>query len=234
MEKNYTELPPFRPVAFARTDYEGKFGIPRQSGLAPSALCSVEFVPPHDDVNALRGLEGFSRAWLIWVFSENIGHSAGPTVRPPRMGGNARLGVFATRSPFRPNPIGLSCVEIVSVAPEGKAVLIVSGADLADGTPILDIKPYVPYADAFPDASPGFAGSAPRRTLEVRLPSHIGTCLNEKQIEALKESLSLDPRPAYHETDGRVYGMTYAGHTVKFSVEGDVLTVTGITSERQA
>ena len=180
----------------------------------------IEFTKKYAVKEALRGLEGFSRIWLIWGFSQNKPAKGEwqPTVRPPRLGGNAAMGVFATRSPYRPNPLGLSCVELVGM--DGTN-LIVKGADLADGTPIFDIKPYIPYADSFPDAAAGFANEAPEKKLEVIIPEGIG--LNPVQTAALKEVLSLDPRPAYHPE--KEYALPFEGHDVRFTVEGNTLTV---------
>ncbi len=215
-------------IAVIRSDFSDKFGIPRQSGLAPSLLARIVFEPAYRDPEALRGLEGFSHLWLIWEFSESLGHPWSPTVRPPRLGGNKRLGVFATRSPFRPNPIGLSCVrleQIVKTKQEG-TVLIVSGADLMDGTPIYDIKPYLPYADCIPDAIGGFAGQRPEAALSVEIPDNLLERLPEDKREALREVLSQDPRPRYQNDPERSYSMSFSGFTVRFRVSGDVLTVT--------
>lgn len=198
-----------------------KFGVPRQSGLANGIEGKVVFNSGFGVQEALKGLEGFSRIWLIWGFSLN-GSSKGswqPTVRPPRLGGNRSVGVWASRSPFRPNPIGLSCVEIKEI---GKGEITVKGADLADGTPIFDIKPYIPYADSFPDAVPGFAPAPPEK-MEVLLPG--GLPFTPEQQETLREILSLDPRPAYHNDEDRVYGMDFMGHDVRFSISGGKVTV---------
>ena len=210
------------PVAFYRGALGSKFGIPRQSGLVPSLRGRIVFEPAFRNREALRGLEGFDRIWLIWGFSANRPAKGEwqPTVRPPRLGGNVAMGVWATRSPFRPNPLGLSCVELEAI--DGME-LVVRGADLMDGTPIYDIKPYVAYADSYPDAQSGFAATAPEARLEVRIPE--GLNLDPEEREALTGLLALDPRPAYQQEPDRVYGMPFAGKEVHFRVENDVLTV---------
>jgi len=214
-----------RPIARLRGEFPTKFGIPRQSGLVPGLRGRVVFEPAYRDPAALRGLEGFSHLWLIWEFSQARREGWSPTVRPPRLGGNARLGVFATRSPFRPNPIGLSCVKLERIELQGPQgpVLWVSGADLMDGTPIYDIKPYVPYADCWPEASEGFA-SAPAG-LRVDFPDEWLALVPPERREALTGVLACDPRPHYQADPERVYGMTFAGLEVRFTVAGDVLTV---------
>ena len=211
-----------KPVAHYRGALGSKFGIPRQSGLVPSLRGRIEFEPEFRNREALRGLEGFDRIWLIWEFSANKPAKGEwqPTVRPPRLGGNIAMGVWATRSPFRPNPLGLSCVELESI--DGLD-LIVKGADLMDGTPIYDIKPYVAYADSFPEARSGFAATAPEAPLEVHIPASID--LSPEEREALVGLLSLDPRPAYQQDPGRVYGMPYGGKEVHFRIDQNVLTV---------
>ena len=214
------------PVAYIRSDLKEKFGIPRQSGLVPSLRADVVFTPPYRVPEAVRGLEDFSHVWLIWEFSRARRESWSPTVRPPRLGGNRRLGVFATRSPNRPNPLGLSCVKLEGVelhGPEGPA-LYVSGADLMDGTPIYDIKPYIPYADAHPEAAQGFA-PAPEGRLRVEIPPEIALKLPKERREALEGVLACDPRPSYQKDPERVYGMVFAGWEVRFSVDGEILTV---------
>jgi tRNA-Thr(GGU) m(6)t(6)A37 methyltransferase TsaA len=222
-----------RPIAHIRTEFSEKFGIPRQSGLAGSLRGTVVFVPEFRNPDALRGLDGFSHIWLIWEFSANTHKTEWqPTVRPPRMGGNGRMGVFATRSPFRPNPLGLSCVEIDSVqydTTEGP-VIHVRGADLMDGTPIYDIKPYLKYADARPHAVCGYVDSLQERTLRVILPEEISAKVADKTlIPALVQTLGLDPRPSYHDDPGREYGLSFSGMNVRFNVSEGVLTVTDIT-----
>ena len=221
-----------QPIAHIHTEFPTKFGIPRQSGLVPQLEARIIFTPEYRNPDALRGLEGFSHLWLIWEFSAARREGWSPTVRPPRLGGNRRLGVFATRSPFRPNPIGLSCVRLERVeldGPEGP-VLIVSGADLADGTPILDVKPYVPYADCRPEAVGGFAGEAPEGGLTVECPPELLARAPEDRREALLGVLAQDPRPPYQDDPDRVYGFGFAGLEVRFRVADGVLTVTEIAA----
>lgn len=214
-------------IARIRSDFPTKFGIPRQSGLVDALRSTVVFEPEYRNPDALRGLEGFSHLWLIWEFSESVGRPWSPTVRPPRLGGNARLGVFATRSPFRPNPIGLSCVRLLGTehtAREG-TVLYVSGADLMDGTPIFDIKPYLPYADAHPEALGGFTENAAAFLLEVDFPAPLLERIPQALRPALLGVLEHDPRPPYQQDAERVYGMRFDRFDVRFSVENDCLTV---------
>ena len=212
------------PVAWYRGDLPDKFGLPRQSGLVPQLQGHVEMAAGFRRPEMLRGLEGFSHVWLVWGFSRN--HTWSPTVRPPRLGGNTRLGGFATRSPFRPNPLGLSLVELDHIEWEGPT-LWVKGADLMDGTPIYDIKPYVPYADARPEARSGFAQGADR-TLEVQMPAGEGEKLPEEKRAALIGILSQDPRPHYQKDPKRVYGLTFDHWNVKFQVEDDTVYVVAI------
>ena len=216
-------------VARMRSEFSSKFGIPRQSGLVEELHGTILFEPEFRDPSALRGMEGFSHLWLIWGFSENRRESWSPTVRPPRLGGNERLGVFATRSPFRPNALGLSCVKLERVelqTPQGP-VIHVSGADLMDGTPIYDIKPYVPYADCRPEAREGFA-PAPENKLRVEISPEIEAKIPAGQREALRGVLACDPRPHYQDDSERVYGMGFAGMEVKFTVAGETLTVVAV------
>ena len=221
------------PIAYIRTEFPEKFGIPRQSGLAENLQARIVFEPMYRNPDALRGLEGFSHIWLIWEFSANS-HIEGkwqPTVRPPRLGGNGHMGVFATRSPFRPNPLGLSCVEVERIEFEGKdgPVIHVKGADLMDGTPIYDIKPYIKYADSRPHAVCGYVDNLSERSLKVVLPSEISASVKDKtMLPALVEVLSLDPRPSYHDDPSRIYGLSFRGYNVRFKVEDGVLTVVGI------
>ena len=221
------------PIAYIRTEFPEKFGIPRQSGLAENLQARIVFEPMYRNPDALRGLEGFSHIWLIWEFSANS-HIEGkwqPTVRPPRLGGNGHMGVFATRSPFRPNPLGLSCVEVERIEFEGKdgPVIHVKGADLMDGTPIYDIKPYIKYADSRPHAVCGYVDGLSERSLKVVLSSEISASVKNKTIlPALVEVLSLDPRPSYHDDPSRIYGLSFGGYNVRFKVEDGVLTVVGI------
>lgn len=218
-------------IAHIQSDFQTKFGIPRQSGLVEELESRVVFVPEYRNPDALRGLGGFSHLWLIWQFSGAIRPTWSPTVRPPRLGGNARMGVFATRSPFRPNPIGLSCVKLLGVEEDRELgmVLRVAGADLMDGTPILDIKPYLPYVDAHPEAKSGFTPTAPERRLSVDCPPELLEVLPEGSRAALLGVLAEDPRPAYQDDESRVYGFGFAGTEVKFSVDGQRLTVLSVT-----
>lgn len=222
-----------RVIARMRSDFGEKFGIPRQSGLVGALRSAVVFEPEFRNPDALRGVADFSHLWLIWEFSEAVRENWSPTVRPPRLGGNERLGVFATRSPFRPNPIGLSCVRLEQVR-QDKAlgpVLIVSGADLMDGTPIFDIKPYIPYADAHPDARGGFAQDAPKPTLTVDFPPDLLARVPEDRREALCAVLALDPRPPYQSDPSWVYGMRFAGREIRFTVRETTLTVCDVTEK---
>lgn len=221
-----------KPIAYIRTEFSEKFGIPRQSGLASSLRGIIIFEPEYRNADALRGLEEFSHIWLIWEFSANASRKEWqPTVRPPRLGGNERMGVFATRSPFRPNPLGLSCVEIESVdlmSPEGP-VIRVKGADLMDMTPIYDIKPYIKYADARPHAVCGYVDQLHERTLQVVIPKEISEKIEDRSLLVpLVETLSLDPRPSYHDDPEREYGLAFAGMNVRFKVFLRKLTVTSI------
>ena len=215
-----------RPIAHIHSDFSTKFGIPRQSGVVESLQAEIIFEPEFRSREAVRGLDGYSHVWLIWEFSENVDAPWSPTVRPPRLGGNVRMGVFATRSPFRPNPIGLSCVRLedITFSDARGPVLHVAGADLMDGTPIYDIKPYLPYADAHPEALGGFAPS-PKETIEVKSPPELLQKLPEGQREALLGVLAQDPRPQYQNDPVRVYGMSFGGWDVKFRVKDGVLTV---------
>ena len=219
-----------RVIARMHSDFAEKFGIPRQSGLVSALRAAVVFEPEFRNPDALRGIADFSHLWLIWEFSEAIRENWSPTVRPPRLGGNERLGVFATRSPFRPNPIGLSCVRLEEVRQDKTlgTVLIVSGADLMDGTPIYDIKPYIPYADAHPEARGGFAQDAPKPTLAVDFPPDLLARIPEDRREALCAVLALDPRPSYQNDPTRIYGMRFAGCDIRFTVNNSTLTVCGV------
>lgn len=215
----------FEPIAHIHTDLPSKFGLPRQSGLVPSLQGKIVFASAFRDPALIRGIGQFSHLWLLWQFNKP-GMNA--TVRPPRLGGNERLGVFATRSPFRPNPIGLSCVRLVGVDYEEPS-LVVSGVDLMDGTPILDIKPYLVYADSRPEARSGFAGNAPGARVSVDDPSGLLDILDSEHRMTLLGLLAQDPRPAYQHDPSRVYGMAYARWNVRFRVEGDVLTIVELT-----
>ncbi len=218
-------------IARIRTDFPTKFGIPRQSGIVDTKA-RIVFEPEYCSADAVRGLEGFSHIWLIWEFSEAKRQQWSPTVRPPRLGGNVRMGVFATRSPFRPNPLGLSSLKLEKVeldTPDGP-ILHVSGADLMDGTPIFDIKPYVPYADCHPDALGGFAPAAPEMKLYVNFPHELRSKMPSDKACTLADVLAQDPRPSYQEDESRVYGFSFAGFEVKFRVEGQTLTVLELTA----
>ena len=218
-----------RPIAHMVSDFPEKFGIPRQAGVVKELEGVVVFEPEYRDPEALRGIEGFSHLWLIWQFSESVTETFSPTVRPPRLGGNVRMGVFATRSPFRPNSLGLSCVELERAEnrPGLGTVLVVRGADLMDGTPIFDIKPYIPYADAHPDARSGFAPDA-GTTLDVRIAERLLLKVPADKRAALRGVLANDPRPRYQRDPDRVYAMDFADLTVRFSVKDGLLTVTEI------
>ena len=216
-------------IAHIRSDFSTKFGIPRQSGLVPELRATVVFEPEFRNADAFRGIEGFSHLWLIWQFSGAVREDWSPTVRPPRLGGNTRIGVFATRSPFRPNPIGLSSVRLEGVGQDAELgpVLYVSGADLMDGTPIYDIKPYLPYADSHRDALGGFAPS-PKDTVAVDCPPELLEKLPPERQGALLGVLAQDPRPQYQNDGARIYGMSFAGFEIKFRVEDGTLYVTDI------
>lgn len=219
-----------KTIARIHSDFSSKFGVPRQSGLVEELEALVVFEPEYRDPAALRGLEGFSHVWLLWVFDRAVREGWSPTVRPPRLGGNARLGVFATRSPFRPNPVALSAVTLAGLEKTRAwgTVLHVRGADLMDGTPILDIKPYLPYADCRRSAAGGFASVPAGETLAVDIPPALLERVPPERREALRAVLALDPRPRYQEEAGRVYGFGFAGLEVRFSVEGETLRVVEI------
>lgn len=217
-------------IARMQSDFPTKFGIPRQSGLVDELESIIVFEPEFRNSDALRGLEDFSHLWLIWEFSEAVRDTWSPTVRPPRLGGNARLGVFATRSPFRPNPIGLSSVKILGLektAAFGTAIRV-SGADLMDGTPILDIKPYIPYSDCHTDATGGFTDTAKDFILEVDFPKSLLKKVPMDKQNALLQVLSHDPRPSYQADSNRIYGLSFAGLNVRFTVNNGILTVIAI------
>lgn len=221
---------PMHVIATMHSAFPAKFGIPRQSGLVEALRSTIVFQPPYRNPDALRGLEGFSHLWLIWSFSEARRETWSPTVRPPRLGGNTRMGVFATRSPFRPNPIGLSSVKLEEIQqhPEFGPVLHVSGADLLDGTPIFDIKPYLPYTDAHPEASQGFTSAYQDYRLTVDFPPALLEQVPSEQREALIGVLAQDPRPSYQADPERVYGMTFGGLNVRFAVANGILTVRAV------
>lgn len=219
-----------KEIAVIHTDFPEKFGIPRQSGLVEELKATLVFQPEYRVPEALRGLEKYSHLWLIWEFSKAVRNEWKPTVRPPRLGGNTRMGVFATRSPYRPNPLGLSCVRLERIelnTPNGP-VLHLSGADLMDGTPIYDIKPYLPYVDCRPEASNGFALAQQEGTLSVEIPPELLSLVPPQRRDALISVLSQDPRPQYISDPQRVYTMSFAGVEVSFTVEGERLTVTAV------
>lgn len=219
------------PIAYIHSDLKEKFGIPRQSGLVESLRAEVVFAPAYRVPEAVRGLEDFSHIWLIWEFSQARRETWSPTVRPPRLGGNRRVGVFATRSPFRPNSLGLSAVRLERVEPDTPQgpVLHVSGADLLDGTPIYDVKPYIPYADAIPGASGGFTDRVDRVLLAVECPPEMLERVPPEKRDALLALLAQDPRPSYQDDPGRVYGMAFAEVQVRFTASGGKLRVVEIT-----
>lgn len=220
------------PIAHIRTDFPEKFGVPRQSGLASSLRGCIVFEPGYRNPDAVRGLDGFSHIWLIWEFSANRkAASWQPTVRPPRLGGNQHMGVFATRSPFRPNPLGLSCVEIESISLDSSEgpLIHIKGADLVDNTPVYDIKPYIRYSDSYPDAVCGYVDSLEDRRLEVHIPDSI--CSDFKDpvlLDSIREVLSLDPRPSYHENPDREYGLAFAEYNIRFKFCDNLLEVISI------
>lgn len=217
-------------IARIHTDFPTKFGIPRQSGLVEELKSTLVFEPEYRDENALRGIEQFSHLWLIWQFSEAVREDWLPTVRPPRLGGNTRIGVFATRSPFRPNAIGLSSVKLEGVRRDPKygMVLDLSCADLMDGTPILDIKPYIPFSDSHPEASEGYTAQTITHALEVVFPEELLEKVPYQKRAALQGVLRQDPRPSYQEDSQRIYGFNFAGQEIRFRVADDVLTVVEI------
>ena len=217
-------------IARMHSDFATKFGIPRQSGLVEELRSTIVFEPEYRNADALRGIEGFSHLWIIWQFSEAVRSGWSPTVRPPRLGGNTRMGVFATRSPFRPNNLGLSCVKLLGVeeTAEFGTVIHVGGADLMDGTPIFDIKPYIPYADCQPEATGGFTDTAGEFILQVIFPDELLALLPAEKRQAAISVLSHDPRPSYQRKPDRVYGLTFAGYDIRFTVQEDILTVVGV------
>ncbi len=221
-------------IARIQSAFPEKFGIPRQSGLVEELEARIVFEPEYRIAEAVRGMEEFSHLWLLWEFSASKREEWSPTVRPPRLGGNRRLGVFATRSPYRPNPIGLSCVKLdrVEIDPVLGPVIYVKGADLMDGTPIYDIKPYVPYADSHPEAIGGFASDKPEEKLQVNIPEDLCAAVSGDLLTALRGVLAQDPRPAYQKDPERVYGLSFAGMDVRFRVCDDMLTVCGIEMKK--
>ena len=224
------------PIAHIHTDFPTKFGIPRQAGLIDALKATIVFEPPYRNADALRGLEGFSHIWLLWDFSEAHTEQWHPTVRPPRLGGNRRMGVFATRSPFRPNPIGLSSVRLTKIdltTPQGP-VLHITGADLMDGTPIYDIKPYLPFTDSHPDATCGFATQTKELPpLTIHDPEALLSVFTPKQQEALRAILAHDPRPHYQDDPSRTYALEFAHHEIHFQVTDNLLTITAVTESEE-
>lgn len=220
-------------IAHMKSDFPTKFGIPRQSGLVEELRSTIVFEPDFRNPDALRGIEGYSHLWLIWQFSKAIRQGWSPTVRPPRLGGNTRMGVFATRSPFRPNNLGLSCVRLidVEVTKDFGTVLHVGGADLMDGTPIFDIKPYIPYGDSHPEAIGGFTAKADDFLLDVHFPDELLRSIPSEKQRALLGVLSHDPRPSYQADPDRVYGLTFSGYNIRFFVRDSILTVTEVTPQ---
>lgn len=225
MNQTYT----ITPIAHIHSGFSEKFGIPRQSGLIDALKATIVFEPEFANIDALRGIEAYSHIWLIWGFSEAKQNVWSPTVRPPRLGGNHRMGVFATRSPFRPNSLGLSCVRLekLEIDKELGPVLHVAGADLLDCTPIFDIKPYLPYVDSYPEALEGFAGDVKNYALNVNIPDVYLKKIPQQHLEAVLALLAQDPRPAYHNDPDRIYGMTYVGCNIRFFVKDSELTVCG-------
>lgn len=221
------QIETMKVIARIRSDFPTKFGIPRQSGLVDELEATIVFEPEYQNPDALRGLEDFSHLWLIWQFSEAIREDWSPTVRPPRLGGNIRMGVFATRSPFRPNPVGLSSVRILGIEQTEShgSVIRVAGADLMDGTPIFDIKPYIPYCDCHPDALGGFTQNADDFLLDVAIDDELKAKISENKLQSLLGVLSHDPRPSYQKDPDRIYGLKFAGYDVRFTVRDKVLTV---------
>lgn len=214
-------------IGYIRTDFPAKFGIPRQSGLVEALTGKIYFEPQYHNMDAFRGLDGFSHIWLLWQFSENMEKEAPISVKPPRLGGNTRMGVFATRSPFRPNHMGLSCVKLERVDWDDKMgpVITVSGIDLMDGTPIFDIKPYLPYADCHPEATGGFGSQVKDYALKVEFPEALLAVIPKNKQAAIIGVLEQDPRPAYHDDPDRKYGVSFAGFDVRFYVKENLLTV---------
>ena len=233
MPENTEKGKTMKIIAHIHTDFTSKFGIPRQSGLVDELEATIVFEPEYRVPEALRGLEEYSHIWLLWQFSECVGKEWSPTVRPPRLGGNKRMGVFATRSPFRPNPVGLSSVKILGIEKTEKygCVIRVSGADLLDGTPIYDIKPYLPYVDSHPDASNGFALNEKEGRLTVDFPGNLLAKIPQKKQAAIIAVLAQDPRPAYQDEPERVYGVEFAGFDVRFTVADGKLFVVDVVQK---
>lgn len=222
-------MPEMKIIGRVMTGFAEKFGVPRQSGIVETRA-KIIFEPEYRNPDAFRGIEGYSHLWVVWMFSEAVREKWSPTVRPPRLGGNKRVGVFATRSPFRPNPIGLSSVKLerLELSREYGPVLHISGADMVNGTPVFDIKPYLAYTDSHPEALGGFTDSVARETLSIVFPEELRAKLTEEDAAELTAILAHDPRPSYQNDPERVYGMDYGGVSVRFSVDGRVLTVRGL------
>ena len=220
-------------IARMRSDFPTKFGIPRQSGLVDSLRSTIVFEPEFRNADALRGMEDFTHLWIIWQFSEAVRNGWSPTVRPPRLGGNTRMGVFSTRSPFRPNNLGLSCVKLIGLEQTRDlgTVIHVAGADLMDGTPIFDIKPYIPYSDSHPDAAGGFTDHASDFLLNVDFPENLLEQIPSEKRESMIGVLSHDPRPSYQKDPNRIYGLTFAGFDIRFQVKDSTLTVLEISKQ---
>ena len=216
-----------KPIARIHTDFSEKFGVPRQAGLAPSLTGKIVFEPEYRNIRAVKELDGFSHIWLIWEFSQCTDSKFSPTVRPPRLGGNKRVGVFASRSPFRPNRLGLSCVKIEKIETDGEnaPIITVSGVDMTDGTPIYDIKPYIPIADCIPTASEGYTAQTKEYKISVSCDENLLSIIPENKRQALLELLSNDPRPAYNDEEGKEYGVTFAGFNIRFKYENNGLSV---------
>lgn len=219
-----------KPIARIYTDFSEKFGVPRQAGLAPSLTGKIVFEPEYRNVRAVKELDGFSHIWLIWEFSQCSDSKFSPTVRPPRLGGNRRVGVFASRSPFRPNRLGLSCVKIEKIETDGEnaPIITVSGVDMTDGTPIYDVKPYIPIADCIPTASEGYTAQTKEYKISVSCDENLLSIIPENKRQAILELLSNDPRPAYNDEEGKEYGVTFAGFNIRFKYENNGLSVTQI------
>lgn len=220
----------FAHIATIETDFKTKFGVPRQSGLVADTVGKIIFQPTYRNIQAVKGLQGFSHIWLLWEFSAHKHRAYTPTVRPPRLGGNERMGVFATRSPFRPNPIGISVVKLdrIDYTCANAPVIYILGADLIHGTPIYDIKPYIAYTDAVPHAMGGFTEQNEMNELEVNIPTHLSSILPTKKIETIRKMLALDPRPPYQNDEMRVYGLNFADFDIQFQVKNNILTVVNI------
>ena len=215
-----------KPIAHIKTDFNTKFGLPRQSGLVPELKGKIVFLPEYSRPEAFRELEGFTHIWVIWEFSEAKREEWSPTVRPPRLGGNKRVGVFATRSPFRPNSLGLSCVRLEEISFENnRVVLRVSGIDMMNGTPVFDIKPYIPVADCITDASEGYTAETRTHSLTVIIPEEIKALITHDKLKAVEGILRNDPRPSYIDDPERIYGVEFSGFDIRFTVQNDILTV---------